>query len=126
MAQSSQPPNPAEAYERSIAQSIFVPWTADLILHAGVKMGDRVLDLACGTGIVARSVAPIVGTQGKVAGLDISPDMLAVARSLAPADGPGVEWHQGSGTEMPFPEASFDLVLCQQGLQFFGPPSRPE
>ena len=119
MAQDSPTPNPAEAYERFIAQNIFVPWTADLISRARPKRGDRVLDLACGTGIVARRVAPLVGPQGKVVGLDISPAMLAVARSLAPPDGAGVEWHEGSGTEMPFQDASFDLVLCQQGLQFF-------
>lgn len=119
MAQVSPASNPAEAYERFIAQNIFVPWTADLIQRARPKMGDRVLDLACGTGIVTRHIAPLVGPQGKLVGLDISPDMLAVARSLEPADGPGVEWHEGSGMEMPFPDASFDLVLCQQGLQFF-------
>ena len=116
MTQSPTQPNPAEAYERFIAQNFFVPWSADLIARAAPKSGERVLDLACGTGIVTRSVAPMVGPEGKVTGLDISPAMLEVARSLAPAN---VEWQEGSGTEMPFPDASFDLVLCQQGLQFF-------
>lgn len=119
MTQTQPAPNPAEAYERFIVQNIFVPWSRDLIQRARPEQGDRVLDLACGTGIVARSVAPLVGEEGKVAALEISPDMLTVARSLAPADGPGVEWHEGSGTEMPFPDSSFDLVFCQQGLQFF-------
>jgi len=119
MAQASPALNPAEAYERSIAQNIFVPWTADLILRAAPQAGERVLDLACGTGIVPRSVAPLVGPEGKVAGLDISPAMLEVARSLAPTGETSVEWHEGNGTEMPFQDGSFDLVLCQQGLQFF-------
>ena len=56
MAQASPAPNAAEAYERFIAQNVFVPWTADLISRARPKKGDRVLDLACGTGIVARHV----------------------------------------------------------------------
>ncbi len=119
MTQRSSPQNPAEAYERFIAQNIFVPWTADLLTRAAVENGSRVLDLACGTGIAARQIAPLLGSQGKLTGLDISPAMLAIARSLMPADGPNVEWHEGSGTEMPFPDASFDLVVCQQGLQFF-------
>ena len=119
MGQATPAPNPAEAYERFIAQNIFVPWTAELIRAARPMSGERVLDLACGTGIVTRTVAPLVGPQGRVVGLDISPAMLAVARSLAPADGAPIEWYEGSGTEMPFPDGSFDLVLCQQGLQFF-------
>ncbi len=119
MGQQSPAPNPAEAYERFIAQNVFVPWTADLLQRARPRAEDRVLDVACGTGIVTRNVASAVGPRGKVAALDISPDMLAVARTLALSEGPAVEWHEGSGIDMPFPEASFDLVLCQQGLQFF-------
>ena len=119
MAQTPPASNPAEAYERFIVQNVFVPWSGELIQRARPMNGERVLDLACGTGIVSRQVAPLVGPNGTMAGLDLSPDMLAVARSRAPTDGPGVMWHEGSGTDMPFPEASFDLVLCQQGLQFF-------
>ncbi len=119
MAETSPTPNPAEAYEKVIAQHVFAPWTADLLQRAAPRKGDRVLDLACGTGIVTRSVAAMVGSEGSVVGLDISPDMLAVARRLAPTGGAPVEFHEGSGTEMPFPDTSFDLVLCQQGLQFF-------
>ena len=119
MAQASPAPNPAEAYERAIVQNMLVPWTADLVPRAAPQAGERVLDPACGTGIVTRSVAPLVGSRGKVVGLDISPPMLEVARSLAPTGETSIEWHEGSGTEMPFPDGSFDLVLCQQGLQFF-------
>jgi len=111
--------NPAEAYERFIVQNVFVPWTADLIERARPQIGERVLDLACGTGIVTRSVAPLVGSEGKVTALDISPEMLEVARAVSSPDGITIEWHQGSGTEMPFQDESFDLVLCQQGFQFF-------
>lgn len=119
MTESVPSPNPAEAYERFIVQNMFVPWTADLIQRAAPQPGERVLDLACGTGIVTRSVASIVGAEGAVTGLDISPGMLEVARSLTPSGGAKVEWREGSGTELPFEDGSFDLVLCQQGLQFF-------
>ena len=74
--------NTAETYERFQAQINFV-LTNDLIQRAGPKKGDRVLDLACGTGMVARSVAPMVGPQGRVAGLDISSSKLEAASSLA-------------------------------------------
>ena len=119
MTQASPAPNPAEAYERAIVQNMLVAWTADLVPRAAPQAGERVLDLAGGTGIVTRSVAPLVGPRGKVAGLDISPAMLEVARSLAPTGEADIEWHEGSGTEMGFEDESFDLVLCQQGLQFF-------
>ncbi|MQB01721.1 MAG: methyltransferase domain-containing protein, partial [Actinobacteria bacterium] len=94
--------NPAEAYERFIVQNVFVPWTTDLIERARPQTGERVLDLACGTGIVTRSVAPLVGSEGKVTALDISPEMLEVARAISSPDGMTVEWQPGSGTEMPF------------------------
>ena len=80
--------------------------------------GERVLDVACGTGIVARLAAGRMGSGG-VVGLDINPGMLAVARSLPPGPGPAIEWHEGSVLDMPFPEGSFDICLCQLGLQFF-------
>ncbi len=74
--------NPAKAYERFQAQINFV-LTKDLIQRADPKNGDRVLDLACGTGMVARSVAEMVGPQGEIMGLDISPSKLEVASTLA-------------------------------------------
>jgi len=69
--------NPAEAYERFIVQNVFVPWTADLIERARPQTGERVLDLACGTGIVTRSVAPVVGPEGDVLELDTVANILS-------------------------------------------------
>lgn len=112
-------PNPAEGYERYIVRNIFVPWTADLVRRAAPRKGERLLDLACGTGIVTRHVFGLVMPGGRVTGLDLSPMMLAVAESLGRSAGIDAEWHEGSGTAMPFSDGSFDLVLCQQGLQFF-------
>lgn len=94
-----------------------------LVEAADPRPGDRVLDLACATGIVARAVAPRVGDGGEVVGLDVSPDMLSVARRCATSEGVSVEWLEGPAEELPLPDGAFDLVLCQQGLQFFDDPS---
>ena len=98
---------------------MFIPWGKDLVTRADPKPGDRVLDLACGTGVVSRLAAERVVPSGKVTGLDIDLGYLAVARSIPPASGGTADFHEGSALEMPFEDGSFDLVLCQQGLQFF-------
>ncbi len=113
---------PAQAYERYFVPAIFIPWS-QVALHAAPMPGERVLDLACGTGIVARTVAPLVGASGRVVAQDISPAMLSVASSLPQPPGAPIEWQEGSADAEIFPEASFDLMTCQQGLQFF--PDRP-
>lgn len=81
--------------------------------------GSNVLDVACGTGIVARLAARCVVPRGRVAGLDLNPAMLAVAQRLSHEAGLEIAWRQGDVTKMPFADAAFDRVLCQQGLQFF-------
>jgi ubiquinone/menaquinone biosynthesis C-methylase UbiE len=107
----------AELYQRYLVPAIASLWAADLIDRAAPRPGERVLDVACGTGVVSRLAAERMGS-GRVVGLDGG--MLAVARSL---NSPSIEWYEGSALAMPFPDASFDLCLCQFGLQFF--PDRP-
>jgi SAM-dependent methyltransferase len=77
-----------------------------------------VLDLACGTGAVARVAAPALGPDGEIVGLDDSEAMLAIARRWVAPDA-RVEWRKGDAASLPFPDGSFDAVLCQQGFQFF-------
>jgi SAM-dependent methyltransferase len=113
----------AEAYERQLVPAMFAPWAARLIELAGLQPGQRVLDVACGTGAVTRLAAPRVGGSGRVVGLDVNAAMLAVAGSLPAAEGAPIEWLQASALAMPLPRAAFDAVLCQQGLQQF--PDRP-
>ncbi|MER8428327.1 methyltransferase domain-containing protein [Mesorhizobium sp. M1403] len=108
----------AELYERYLVPAITALWAADLVDRAAPQSGERVLDVACGTGVVARSAAERMG-NGQVVGLDINTGMLAVARSLPRGAGPRIDWCEGSALEMPFPDSTFDLVLCQLGLQFF-------
>jgi ubiquinone/menaquinone biosynthesis C-methylase UbiE len=111
--------NAAELYEDVLVPAVFKPWGADLVELADLRHGERVLDVACGTGVVARLAAQQVGTTGEVTGLDLNAGMLLVARSLpAPPRAP-VTWVEGSALAMPLPDASFDVVLCQQGFQFF-------
>lgn len=94
-------------------------WAPGLIEVAALKPGERVLDLACGTGLVARQAAARVGPAGRVTGLDINAGMLAVARALPLEPGASVSWIEGSASAIELPDASFDVILCQQGLQFF-------
>jgi ubiquinone/menaquinone biosynthesis C-methylase UbiE len=111
-----------ENYERYFVPAIGAPLAHDLVEIAALRPGERVLDVACGTGVVARLAAQRVGTGGSVAGLDVNPGMLAVARSASPP-GMSIEWHEGRAEAMPLPDAAFDVVLCQMGLQFV--PDRP-
>lgn len=112
-----------ELYQRYLVPAMTAMWAADLAERASLMPGERVLDVACGTGVVARVAAERVGNTGLVAALDINPGMLAIARSLAAVTGAPIEWYEGSALELPFSNASFDVVVCQLGLQFF--PDRP-
>ncbi|ABI59314.1 class I SAM-dependent methyltransferase [Nitrosomonas eutropha] len=114
-----QSPNPAETYEQYFGRTISAPWTQVLLEYAAPQFGERVLDVACGTGSVARQVAPLVGAAGKVVALDINPAMLAVARALPAPSGAPIAWLEGNAINLDLPDNAFELVLCQQGLQFF-------
>ena len=109
--------SPAENYQRFFVPSIGRPVADDLIGVAGLQPGQRVLDVACGTGVVTRLAAERVGAAGVVAGLDVNPGMLTVARSQTPP-GMSIEWHQANADSMPLSDEAFDVVLCQMGLQF--------
>ncbi len=108
----------AELYQRYLVPAMTAMWAADLAGRAALLPGHRVLDAACGTGVVARVAAERAGGAGRVAALDINPAMLAVARSLPAVAGAPVAWHRGSALALPFSAAVFDVVFCQLGLQF--------
>jgi len=109
----------AELYERYPARHILGPWSPLLVDAARLTSGERVLDVACGTGLLARIAAQRVGQAGRVVGVDLNPGMIAVARSLPAPVGAPVEWFERSALDLRLPDAGFDVVLCQQGLQFF-------
>lgn len=110
---------PAESYENFMVPSLFRLWSTYLVHSANIQPGECVLDVACGTGIVARQVAPLVGSQKTVIGLDRNQDMIDMAQVAAKREGLVIEWHKGPAEQLPFADSSFDLVLCQFGLMFF-------
>lgn len=108
----------AEAYERYLVPLLFAPGAEFLLGLAAPGPGERVLDVACGTGIVARRAASRVGANGTVVGFDINEGMLEVARKASSDVRPAIEWRQGDAAGLPLPDGAFDVVFCQQGLQF--------
>jgi len=111
--------DPSELYERLLVPSKFLPWAAYLVELGKPQEGDKVLDVACGTGTVTRLIPRFVGTSGSVTGLDFDAGRLKVAASLPVTCDSVIEWKQGDAGVLPFRDASFHMVFCQQGLQFF-------
>lgn len=107
---------PPQNYERFFVPTIGEPVAKDLIRKAELQPGERVLDAACGTGIIARLALKKVGSKGTVTGLDINPGMLAVARSIT-KDLP-IKWYEANAEKIPFEDQSFDVVICQLSFQF--------
>jgi SAM-dependent methyltransferase len=104
----------AVAYERDFVPAIFAQWPPQLADAAGIGPGDRVLDVGCGTGVLAREAATRVGPAGRVTGLDLNDGMLAVARRLRPE----IDWRQGDALDLPFADGAFDVVVSQFALMF--------
>jgi ubiquinone/menaquinone biosynthesis C-methylase UbiE len=115
----TNPLSPAEAYEQFFVPGMFRPLAVRLLDRAAVRTGESLLDLACGTGIVARLAAPALGKDGDVVALDLRPGMIDAGRALPPPEGAAIEWLVGDATAMELADKRFDLVVCQQGLQFF-------
>lgn len=110
----------AEAYEQYIVPALNARLAEEAVRTAALEPGERLLDLACGTGIVTRIAAQQVSPGGSIAGLDFDPAMLTVAASLASSsDGVRQDWYCASAQIMPFENGEFDAVLCLQGLQYF-------
>jgi ubiquinone/menaquinone biosynthesis C-methylase UbiE len=107
--------NAAETYEEFLVPALFQEWAERVADAAQIENGQHVLDVACGTGVLARSAARRVGTKGSVTGLDVNQGMLAVAERKAPQ----IQWKQGRAESLPFDKDSFDVVVSQFGLMFF-------
>lgn len=107
----------AEKYQRFFVPTIGRPIADDLIEVAALHAGERVLDVGCGTGVVTRLAAGLVGGRALVSGVDVNPEMIEVARAST-SDQVHIDWYEASAESMPFPDASFDVVLCQMTLQF--------
>lgn len=118
MAQRPEDATPAATYQRVFVPAIFDPLTEALLERARPGAGMSVLDLGTGTGVVARRLAPVLGPGGSIVAADISPGMLAVARSQVPVDGAPIAWLEADAAALPVPDASVDLVIAQQVLQY--------
>jgi ubiquinone/menaquinone biosynthesis C-methylase UbiE len=109
-------PSFPEMYEQYLAGPLFRPWAEIALEDVRLAPGDTLLDIACGTGIVARIARERLGDAAHIVGVDVSADMLAVARAVAP----DIDWRAGNAADLPLREnEQFDVVVCQQGLQFF-------
>lgn len=109
----------AEVYEEFFVPALFSEWPPLLAEAAHISPSHRVLDVACGTGVVARAVADLLDDDGTMVGVDINDGMLDVARRRSPQ----IEWHRGPAEALPFDDESFDAVVCQFGLMFFEHPA---
>lgn len=109
----------AEAYEERFVPALFRQWVEPVLQAVAVRPGDRMLDVACGTGVVARTAAERVAPDGTITGVDLNPAMLAVARRIAPE----IDWRQGDVAALPFGEDVFDVVTCQAAIFFFPDPT---
>jgi ubiquinone/menaquinone biosynthesis C-methylase UbiE len=108
-----------DSYERYQVPSVFGPLARLFLQRIPLRPGQRVLDVACGTGVIVLHAAPILGSAGHLVGVDLNSNMLDVAREHAPTHGAPVEWRQGDAASLPCSSSEFDVVICQQGLQFF-------
>jgi SAM-dependent methyltransferase len=107
--------SPAEIYDEQFVPALFGPFSAAVANAARLRPGQRVLDVACGTGVLACTAAARVGRRGRVTGLDASAEMLVVARRKSHA----IEWLDGRAENLPFDDESFDAVVSQFGMMFF-------
>jgi SAM-dependent methyltransferase len=105
----------AMSYHELLVPALMDDWAPRVAEAAGIRPGDRVLDVACGTGVLTRAAASRAGPSGTVTGLDLNPGMLRVAARLSPT----LRWQQGTAQALPFADRSFDAVVSQFGLMFF-------
>ena len=104
-----------EIYERVLVGPLFRPFAEQLMARVGPRPGDSVIDVACGTGIVARIARERLGPEARIVGVDVAPAMLAVARAADPT----IDWREGNAVALPLkPTERFTILTCHQGLQF--------
>ncbi|ENN88657.1 Ubiquinone/menaquinone biosynthesis methyltransferase ubiE [Rhizobium freirei PRF 81] len=107
-----------ENYDRYMVPLIFEPYAADIARRAASLAPSAVLEVAAGTGVVTRALAPMLSPGASYVVTDLNPPMLDYAASRQPPDS-RITWRQADALTLPFEDAAFDLVLCQFGAMFF-------
>lgn len=110
----------ATLYHEVMEPAMFALYAGPLVDLARLQPGDRVLDAACGTGVVARKAAEEVGAAGWVSGCDITPSMLAIAREEMPS----LDWREGDIADLPYEDGTFNAVICQMALMMVPDPAQ--
>ncbi len=105
----------AKAYESLFVPALFYQWASRIANQLNIQPEAKVLDVACGTGVLAREIATKMGGSGEITGLDPLPGMLAVAKEIQPS----INWQQGNAESLPFENDYFDVVVSQFGMMFF-------
>jgi ubiquinone/menaquinone biosynthesis C-methylase UbiE len=108
----------AENYQRDFVPAIATPVSQELLRVADLQPGKRVLDIACGTGLISRLASERVGTDGAVTGVDIAPGMIDVAKRVPTPSGAPIRWLVADAAALPIEDDSVDVALCQMGLMF--------
>jgi ubiquinone/menaquinone biosynthesis C-methylase UbiE len=109
-----------EVYDEVFVSRLFTPWGDVLLGELALRPGESVLDVACGPGSVTRMAAHRVGRQGRLLGCDLSAAMLAIGRAKPGlSDAAPIEYVEAPADALPVASESFDVAVCQQGLQFF-------
>lgn len=116
--------NSPRAYEEYLVPGLFKPWAEKLIQMTSPKPDNDILDVACGTGIVARRACSIMGNGAQVTGLDINQEMLKTATELSETEDLKIDWQRGEAENLPFKDNRFDNLYCQQAMQFFPDPQK--
>lgn len=109
----------ARAYDDVLVPLMFDPWARSLLAERADWQGRTVLDVATGTGIVARMLVDLVGPSGRVVATDLNPEMIQCARERCNGSVPAVEFLECPASPLPIPDQSIDTAVCQQGFQFF-------
>ena len=108
-----------DVYEQHIVPGVMAPFARGLVEAARLQVGEQVLDVACGTGIVSRLAWPQIAMSGSIVGVDLSASMLDTARRVAADHRMPVKWEHGDAASLPLASKTVDVVLCQHGLQYF-------
>jgi ubiquinone/menaquinone biosynthesis C-methylase UbiE len=106
-------------YDRYLGPALFHGFADDLAERISLVPGMRILETACGTGIVTRRLADRLRGRGSIVSTDLNEAMIRYGRAQMPAGSEHVEWQPADATKLPFPDQSFDVVVCQFGLMFF-------